>query len=195
MVELDRTLLSAPATKTSSKKGAVALPDDQPVEVRLRSAKEEMPTKDSGGTLDRTALRGQRYLYRAQRVRIIELSGEAFELRGEVSSPVTLTMTDSFPPAAPSGLAAIPGLQGNAAVIDLSWQANVEVDVAGYNVYRRRGSSGSFERLTAKPVLGPAFSDTNAVAGDACTYRVTAIDSTGNESSPSNEVTETVKAR
>jgi hypothetical protein len=195
MVELDRTLLSAPEAKTSPKKGAVSLPDDQPVEVRLRSGKEEMPAKDSGGTLDRTVLRGQRYLYRAQRVRIIQISEGRFELRGEVSSPITIAMTDTFPPAAPTGLAAIPGLQGNAPVIDLSWQANAEADVAGYNVYRRTGSSGSFERLTAKPVLGPAFSDTDAVVGDACTYRVTAIDNTGNESPASNEVTETVKAR
>lgn len=102
-------------------------------------------------------------------------------------------MTDRFAPASPTGLAAVPGTEGNAAVIDLSWQANTEADVAGYNVYRREGSSG-FERLTAKPVLGPAFSDTKATSGSTYIYRVTAVDVSGNESSPSSEVTETVKA-
>jgi len=192
LIELDRTLLSVPPAK-ASKKSAVALPDDQPVDVRLRSARDEMPAKDPGGTLDLTAVRGQRYLYRAQRIRTVELSGNKFELRGEVSSPVTVEMTDRFAPAAPTGLAVVPGTEGNAAVIDLSWQANTEADVAGYNVYRREGSFG-FERLTAKPVLGPAFSDTKAISGSTYIYRVTAVDVSGNESSPSSEVTETVKA-
>jgi hypothetical protein len=192
-VELDRTLLSIPAAKASKKSASVALPDDQPVDVRLRSAGDKMPAKDPGGTLDRTVVRGQRYLYRAQRIRTVEFSGNKFELRGEVSSPVTLEMTDRFAPAAPTGLAAVPGTEGSAAVIDLSWQANTDADVAGYNVYRREGSSG-FVRLTAQPVLGPAFSDAKATPGNTYTYRVTAVDISGNESSPSNEVTETVKA-
>jgi hypothetical protein len=192
-IELDRTLLSVPAVKASKKSASVALPDDQPVDVRLRSAKDDMPAKDPGGTLDRTAVRGQRYLYRAQRIRTVELSGNKFELRGQVSSPVTLEMTDRFAPAAPTGLAAVPSTDGSVAGIDLSWQANTEADVAGYNVYRREGSSG-FERLTAKPVLGPAFSDTKAISGSTYIYRVTAVDVSGNESSPSSEVTETVKA-
>ena len=39
---------------------------------------------------------------------------------------------DSTPPAAPTGLAAAGGTCG----IDLTWDANSEPDVAGYNVYR-----------------------------------------------------------
>jgi hypothetical protein len=194
LIELDRTLVSAPAKKSSPKKGSVSLPDDQPVEVRLRTAKEETPRNDPGGTLDRSAVRGQNYVYRAQRIRIVELSGHRFELRGAVSPAVTLVMADTFPPMAPTGLATIPGTQGNKPTIDLSWQPNTETDVAGYNVYRREGSSAELRRINDKPILGPAFSDPTITPGTIYTYRVTAVDGTGNESPPSAEATETAVA-
>jgi hypothetical protein len=194
LIELDRTLPEAPAQKAApKKKAALALPDEQPTEVRMRSAKDEPPQNDPGGILDHTVLRGQSYVYRAQRIRPVAIAGKKFEIRGAVSSPFTLVMTDTFAPAAPTGLAAIPGAQGNVATIDLSWRPNVEVDVAGYNIYRE-GTSGSFERLNPTPVTGPAFSDTTAVTGDTYLYRVTALDATGNESPPSSEVTQTVTA-
>lgn len=192
IIELNRTLVSASAAKTPAKKPAVTLPEEQPAEVKLRTGREDIPQKDPGGTLDRTALRGQQYIYRAQRIRLVSLGGTQYELRGELSAPITLTMKDSFPPAAPRGLAAVPGSQAGAATIDLSWEPNTETDIAGYNVYRRASASGAFQRITANPVLGPAFSDTTAVPGTAYTYRVTAIDGSGNESPPSGEITETV---
>jgi len=193
LIELDRTLVSVAPAKTAPKKTAVALPDDQPIEVRLRSGKDDAQQKDPGGTLDHGAVRGQRYIYRAQRIRIVEARGDRFELRSELSAPLTLAMTDTFAPPPPTELAAIPGSQGDAATIDLSWQPDVEADVVGYNVYRREGASGSFERVTEKPVLGPAFSDTKVTVDRSYTYRVTAVDSAGNESSPSGEVTETAR--
>jgi len=194
LIELDRTLVSVPAKKTGPKKSSVSLPDDQPVEVRLRTTKGETPSSDPGGTLDRTAIRGQQYEYRAQRIRIVELSGQRFELRGAVSPAVPLVMTDTFPPAAPTGLATIPGTQGKTPTIDLSWQPDTEADVAGYNVYRREGSSGGFRRINDKPVFGPAFSDLTITQGTIYAYRVTAVDGTGNESPPSAEATETAVA-
>ncbi len=123
LVELDRTLPGTPAEKAApKKKAALALPDEQPTEVRLRSAKDEPPQNDPGGILDHTVLRGQSYVYRAQRIRTVAIAGKKFEIRGAVSSPFTLAMTDSFAPATPTGLAAIPGTQGNVATIDLSWR-------------------------------------------------------------------------
>ena len=194
LIELDRTLVSVPAQKTGPKKSSISLPDDQPVEVRLRTTKDDVPANDPGGTLDRTAVRGQQYQYRAQRIRIVEVSGQRFELRGPVSPAVSLVMTDTFPPAAPTGLATIPGTQGNTPTIDLSWQPDTEADIAGYNVYRREGSSGGFRRINDKPVFGPAFSDLSITQGTLYTYRVTAVDGSGNESPPSAEASETAVA-
>lgn len=191
LIELNRTLLSVSSGKTSAKKAAVSLPEEQPTEVKLRTAKDD--AHDPGGTLDRTAMRGQQYCYRAQRIRIVEMNGRRFELRGELSAPATLLMADNFPPMAPTGLAAAPGAQGETPTIDLSWQASTETDLAGYNVYRREDSSESFVRITKTLALGPGFSDATAVVGHTYTYRVTALDSSGNESQPSNEVTETAR--
>jgi fibronectin type 3 domain-containing protein len=100
-------------------------------------------------------------------------------------------MKDRFAPSAPTGLASIPGAENGRPIINLSWQANTENDLAGYNVYRRTGPSGPFTRMTSKPVAGPAFSDTAVDPAATYTYRVTAVDNDGNESSPSEEITET----
>jgi len=199
VVELDRTLQAPPAahspakTKTPGKSSALDLTDEQPTEVRLRASKDEASTKDPGGTVDRTALRGQQYVYRAQRIRVVQLGENRMEMRSAVSAAAALTMSDRFAPAAPTGLASIPGTQDGKATIDLSWQANHENDVAGYNVYRRAGSAGPFQLITGKPDPGPAFSDTTVTTSETYTYRVTAIDNDGNESKPSDEVTETAR--
>lgn len=192
VMELDRTLLSTATVKTSKKK-AVVVPEEQPIEVKLRAVNSDADSTDRGGTMDRTAIRGQQYRYRAQRIRTVEIGGDRFELRGDLSAPITLVMADHFAPAAPTGLVAVPGTENEKTTIDLSWQANTETDLAGYDVYRREGPSDAFRRITSTPVIGPGFSDATVRVGHSYTYRVIAVDGTGNESSPSNEVTETAR--
>jgi hypothetical protein len=191
IIELDRTLVSAKPPKPEPKKPASPLaPPDEPADVHLRIGSESSAT-DPGGTLDRTAQRGEIYTYRAQRIRTVVLNGKPFELRSDPSSPITIALSDTFPPATPTGLAAIPGGTATNAAIDLSWQPNTDPDLAGYHVYRR--TNGAFQRITSSPTLGPAFSDTTITPGTAYTYRVTAVDNSGNESAPSIEVTETAR--
>jgi fibronectin type 3 domain-containing protein len=100
-------------------------------------------------------------------------------------------MHDTFPPRTPTGLAAVPSTDG----IDLSWEPNTEPDLAGYIVYRRQVSVtgeaiGTPTRLTSTPTPAPAFSDRTAQPGQSYSYRVTAIDTAGNESPASTEVQE-----
>jgi hypothetical protein len=167
-----------------------------PVEVKLRTPIQ--PT-DTGGTIDHTAQRGESYRYTAQRVRSVSLGGHTLELRSAVSPPVTVVMRDIFPPHAPSGLEAVPG--GATAAdrsIDLSWTPNTEDDLAGYFVYRQDIDSkgvvaGTATRLNVTPVVGPAYRDQTAVAGRRYAYRVTAVDTAGNESAPSDAVQETLR--
>ena len=191
IIELDRTLASPNPPKPRSKKAATpfSAPTEAP-EVHLRTGNDS-PSTDPGGTLDRTARRGETYTYKAQRIRTVVLNGKSFELRSDPSTPIIVATSDTFAPIVPSGLAAIPGGTATTAAIDLSWQPDTDPDLAGYNVYRR--SNGAFQRITATPTLGPAFSDTSVTPGSAYTYRVTAIDSSGNESAPSTEVTETAR--
>ena len=193
IVELRRTLIVTGQPKPAKKSGTFSS-SSEPTDVDLRTAdpKTAPQASDPGGTIDRGAHRGESYTYRAQRLRTVSIGGLTLNLRSELSSPVTLKLTDTFPPLTPTGLASVPSASDGKAAIDLSWQASTDADLAGYNVYRR-STSGSFERLTATPLLGPAFSDSTVTPGTSYTYRVTAVDGTGNESPPSAEVTETAR--
>jgi hypothetical protein len=108
-------------------------------------------------------------------------------------------MRDTFPPHAPTGLEAVPG---GATVadrsIDLSWTPNTDPDLVGYNVYRQDVDSrgvvaGTAARLNTTPVAGPAYRDQTAMTGRRYAYRITAVDSAGNESAPSADVQETLR--
>lgn len=195
-VELDRTLIAPTATKKTAKPSSGQQFPSQftpspPAQVHLQAGNSR---SDPGGTLDRTAIKGESYSYTAQRVRSVDLNGRTFQLRSFISPPVTLHLTDIFPPQPPLGLVTIPGDTS----IDLSWEAGIESDLAGYIVYRqeltRDGEpQGSVVRLTQTPVTGPAFSDRSANPGHRYAYRVTAVDTAGNQSSPSTAVQETMR--
>jgi hypothetical protein len=167
-----------------------------PIEVKLQTPAQ--PT-DAGGTVDRTAQMGESYQYTAQRVRSLSLAGHTVELRSPISPPVIITMRNTFPPRAPTGLEAVPG--GATAAdrsIDLSWDPNTDAGLIGYNVYRQdidsKGvAAGTAARLNPTPVVGPAYRDQTAMAGRRYAYRVTAVDSAGNESPPSDAVQETLR--
>jgi len=165
-----------------------------PAEVKLKTPTQ---TPDAGGTLDPTALRGQTYRYTAQRVRTVVLSGHSLEIRSLVSAPVVVLLRDTFPPQAPSALTAVPGGAAESS-IDLSWEPNTDPDLAGYNIYRQEVTStgtlsGTASRLNPTPIVGPAYRDQTAVPGRRYAYRVTAVDTTGNESAPSADVQETLR--
>jgi hypothetical protein len=167
-----------------------------PIEVKLRTP---IQPEDPGGTIDHTAQAGETYHYTAQRVRSVSLGGHTVELRSTVSSPATVAMRDTFPPHAPSGLEALPGGATPAdRSIDLSWTPDTDADLAGYIVYRQevdaKGvAAGTATRLNITPVVGPAYRDQTAMAGHRYAYRVTAVDTAGNESAPSAEVQETLR--
>lgn len=187
-VELDRILVQTKAPQKPSAKQPLQLTPSPPTEVHLRAGGQ---SADPGGTIDPTAERGEIYRYTAQRVRSVTLDGHALEIRSTLSPTITVVMHDTFPPRTPTGLAAVPSTDG----IDLSWEPNTEPDLAGYIVYRRQVSAtgdaiGSPTRLTSTPTPAPAFSDRTALPGQSYSYRVTAIDTAGNESPAGNEVQE-----
>lgn len=170
-----------------------------PAEIRLQAGEQSpVPNGNPDGTIDRTVEKGATYSYSAQRVRTANVAGYTLNLRSLPSATVTVVTRDIFPPAAPAGLAAVPGSTGPAAhSIDLSWEPVPDTDVAGYIVYRQQAATdgtpaGPSQRLTPTPAIGPAFSDQTAAPGKSYIYRVTAIDIAGNESAPSAPVQETV---
>lgn len=151
----------------------------------------------SARTLDEDVRFNERYEYRAQRVATVESGGQTLELAGPLSAPVEIETKNTFPPAVPTGLAAVgtagengPG-NGARPSIDLSWLPNTEPDLAGYIVYRREGN-GEWQRISpAQPIVGPAFHDANVTAGHNYQYAVSAIDQEGHESARSDTAEET----
>jgi hypothetical protein len=60
--------------------------------------------------------------------------------------------------------------------------------VCGYNVYRRRVPGGSYRKLNLSLVTEPSYTDTRVEPRATYYYVVTAVDSSGNESTYSNAV-------
>ena len=96
--------------------------------------------------------------------------------------------SDTTPPAVPSGLNAIAG----ESQVMLSWNANSESDLAGYNVQRSTG--GAWSTLNPSLVNDIMYIDTTASNGVTYQYRITAEDAVGNESAPSASVSATPQA-
>jgi len=69
----------------------------------------------------------------------------------------------------------------------LSWDANAEPDIAGYNVYRSDVSNGPYDRINDELVLDSVYADVPGTGGYY--YCVTAEILAGTESRLSNEVT------
>ncbi|KXU21916.1 hypothetical protein EGX35_01225 [Clavibacter nebraskensis] len=110
----------------------------------------------------------------------------AVDAVGNASAPATADArpVDTAPPAAPVGVVAT-GADGK---VLLSWTANADPDIAGYDVYR------DGEKLTGTPLTAPAFTDTGLVNDTAYAYTVTANDDTGLVSVASAVATGTPRA-
>ena len=105
-------------------------------------------------------------------------SATAYSSSGDANPPA-----DTQAPAAPTGLTA--GLSGGS--VQLQWRANSESDLAGYRLERGVNSTTSFSALAAP--TPPGYTDSSTPAGNSYSYRVCAVDATGNVSTTSAVVT------
>ncbi len=186
-VRLHRKLLTPPATQTQHDALGPA-----PEGINATLLVEEGAAQ--GRALDTTIRMGETYEYRAQRVSRVDVEGKTLELAGEISAPIDIEAKDVFPLDVPSGLAAVAtaGENGGGPAIDLSWQAELDPQLAGYVVYRREGN-GEWQRISpATPAIAPAFHDADVQAGHTYRYAVSAVGKNGYESARSAEAGETV---
>ena len=100
------------------------------------------------------------------------------------STEASATPADPVPPGPPVGLAASAGDDA----VTLDWADGVEPDLAGYNVYRSTTSGSGFLLLNGTVLPASAYIDASVLPGGSYFYRLTAVDLSGNESSPSSEV-------
>jgi chitodextrinase len=90
---------------------------------------------------------------------------------------------DTQPPTTPTGLSAT---AFGSSQINLAWTGSTDnVQVSGYRIYRDGGST------PVAAVTSTSYADTGLAAGSTHSYVVTAVDSSGNESAPSNQASAT----
>jgi hypothetical protein len=115
--------------------------------------------------IDATAQFGKRYSYQVQS---ITKAGDS-QAQSEPSNEAAIAPLDTFPPAPPVGLTAVP----STASVELVWERNTDPGVVGYRVYRALANS-PFERLSDTQTL-PAYSDRKIESGKIYRYAVSAV--------------------
>ncbi len=101
----------------------------------------------------------------------------------DLSAAVAGTALDMIAPDVPGGLNILDPWTGTELLVN--WRRNTENDLAGYNLYRSTSAQGSYDKINTELLPGTAFMDTGLEQGQTYYYRVTAVDTTGNESGPS----------
>ena len=125
--------------------------------------------------VDTKAVIGSSYIYA-----VTSVARRAPILESAIQREVEVRYNDRFPPQPVQDLVAL----SEDGKIRLVWSASDSLDVAGYRVYRRDGAGGEFRSLQPQARPETEFEDGTLTFGVRATYRVTAVDSTGNESEP-----------
>ncbi len=125
---------------------------------------------------------------RCYSVRVVDIL-DALSAESDASPVRCVTMTDTFPPKAPTGAAAV----ASEGAVNLIWDPNGERDLAGYIVLRAPSSSETFTPVTPSPIQETTFRDV-VQPGVRYVYAVRAVDKAGNTSAASNG-TEATEAR
>jgi hypothetical protein len=147
-------------------------------------------TRLTKGSLIQTTFSDPRIVWGERRcyaVRALKTIGNV-ELEGTESEARCETLTDTFPPKAPTGLQAVP----SEGAINLIWDANTEKDIKGYIVLRGIAPTESLEPVTREPIQETSFKD-NVKPGVRFIFAVQAVDAAGNVSPASARVEETAR--
>lgn len=132
---------------------------------------------------------GEEYSYV---VRAVSLGTGGTQVESLNSNSLSITPRDVFAPSAPTGLS----VNASPQRVSLFFAANPERDVVGYNVFRSTDPAlpkDLWRKLTRNPTDRTTFNDDAVEAGTRYYYYVTAIDSAGNISLPSEVVSESIK--
>ncbi|MEO0070225.1 MAG: hypothetical protein ABIK18_05490 [candidate division WOR-3 bacterium] len=125
--------------------------------------------------LDRTCEKGVAYYYFVSAVDSVGNESERIKFH--------ITPRDIYSPPTPKGLK----VSYVANRINLTWEKVLADDLDGYNVYRSELPTGVYVKLNKKPWKTEGFSDPEGKKGYY--YRVTSVDTSGNESNKSEPAT------
>lgn len=199
-IELRRTLLT-PREKDGAKPQNGLAPEPEPTEQTLRVTL-GADGSDPGRALDEDVSFNRTYRYVAMRVTEQGVDGKSLRLASSASQPVVIATRNTFPPAAPTGLVAVPvsaAINGGTPEIDLSWSGSPDPEIAQYFVYRQEmgaGNNAAPQQIGpesgAETIVAPEFRDLHVQPGQTYRYTVIAVDEAGNRSAPSQAVEATV---
>ncbi|MCG8408391.1 MAG: hypothetical protein MI923_24585 [Phycisphaerales bacterium] len=143
----------------------------------------EIDRDDPSQFVDPFAVNGVTYFYV---VTASDTSNNESGFSNEVSA--TPQAPDTTPPAAPTNLTAV----GGDGQVSLDWDDNTESDLQEYAIFRSTTSGGPYVEIDRDDPS--QFVDPFVTNGVTYFYVVTALDTTGNESAFSNEVSATPQA-
>lgn len=124
-------------------------------------------------------------------VRAVSVGVSSEPVESTESNIVRFRGTDTFPPAAPSSITIAPA----PGTISIFFATNIEKDIAGYRIYRSEERDSPIDKwtlVTPDPLTVSTFHDKRVETGRTYYYYVTATDTAGNVSPPSEIVSETV---
>jgi hypothetical protein len=130
---------------------------------------------------------GEQYNYI---VRSVSLGTGGAQVESLNSNVVAVAPRDVYPPSAPTSITVAPA-PGR---LSLFFPANPERDVAGYNIYRSTDPNmplQNWTKLNDAPITRTTFQDETVASGVKYYYYLTAVDTAGNLSVPSEIVSET----
>ncbi|HEY0083003.1 MAG TPA: hypothetical protein VGB61_09455, partial [Pyrinomonadaceae bacterium] len=141
---------------------------------------------------DQTFKFGEEYVYL---VRAVSLGTGGAQVESLTSNALGIAPRDTFPPSAPKDISIAPGPAGAARRLSLFYPANPERDVAGYNIYRSTDANApkdTWTKLNRTLLERTTYQDEAVESGVKYFYYLTAVDTAGNTSQPSEVVSETV---
>jgi len=129
---------------------------------------------------------GKQYFYF---VRAVSASTEAVPIESDESNIVKIKPIDTFPPSPPAAITLAAGQN----VISIFFAVNPEKDIAGYKIYRSIDPNlekSKWTLLTSQLLATNTFQDRTVESGKTYYYYLTATDTSGNVSGPSEVVSE-----
>lgn len=121
---------------------------------------------------------GQRYVYS-----VTAVASFTPLIESAIAAEHQVDYRDRFAPPAPGDLIAL----AESDAVRLSWNAVDAADLAGYHVYQRGADAAEWTRRSRTVVTVTSFRAAGLEPGGRYRFRITAVDNSGNESSPSAE--------
>ncbi|MBP6004758.1 MAG: hypothetical protein KA746_15110 [Pyrinomonadaceae bacterium] len=132
---------------------------------------------------------GKNYYYF---VRAVSVGRDAVPVESLESNILSLKPVDTFAPTPPAAITLAVGQN----VMSIFFAVNPEKDIAGYKIYRstdREADKAKWQLLTPELLKTNTFQDTTVESGKTYFYYLTATDTTGNVSEPSEIVSDTIQ--